>query len=136
MREKTVNWYCPECESLWNNLGYMLDACPKCSNTKLEPVDTNVPPMVDERTVDRFVIDTISQADGYIISEQECWMCHHGGHYMIWPGKRDEAEYTKVTPLLRLPQCPVKVWEHADKTAFNITLEDFLRSVEVQKGKE
>jgi len=132
MTKKITKWYCPECEILWNNLGYALDACPKCSSAKLEPVETDAPPMYGEDTAKNYIIKMLSQSDGYIVSDQKCWRCFAGDHFMIWPGKRDEKDYTIVTPLLLTPQCPLKVWEYADKTAFNITKEDFLRSLQVE----
>ena len=107
MTKKVSKWYCEECEILWNNLGYTLHACPKCSSTKLEPVLVNVTPMAEENVVDRYITEMISQSDGYIISDEVCWRCSSNPgkrHYMIWPGRRDESDYTRVTPLLQLPR--------------------------------
>ena len=134
---KTVKWYCPECDILWNNLGYVLGACPKCSGTALEKVSAEVADIHDSDSVEQYIIDTLKQSDGYIVSDQVCWRCagKEKRHYMIWPGRRDDSDYTKVTPLLQLPQCPIRVWEYADKSSFNITLDSFLRSLEVQDGR-
>lgn len=127
-------WHCTECSVDWNNLGYVLDACPKCEGENLVPVQKKIKPIVTEDDVTRYIEGELSKADGYIVSDMKCIGCG-GGHYMVWPGQRSETDYNKVTPLLQLPQCPIRVWRFADPKGIGMPLEDFIRSLKVKEDE-
>ena len=135
MTKKGRIWYCADCDVKWNNLGYALDACPKCSGM-VEEIDVETRPLVTEDDVIRYINNAMSQADGYIVSDIVCWQCGKANdHYMVWPGIRAANDYTDVRPLLALPRCPIEVWRKADPKGIGLPLDGFLKRVKVKDNE-
>jgi len=123
-------WICPRCNAKWSGVPYDLATCPHCHGDNLKLVEYEKQRFTDWQGVVSYIEGVMATADSYIKSNMPCFRCDSGGHYMVWPGKRSEKEYTKVIPLLTLPQCPIRFWNNAKN--ISLPLGELLRSLEVK----
>lgn len=127
--DKETVYACKNCGIIWSGSVGTINQCPKCISETV-PVQRNLPKMVSDKDIEGYIDGVIEGCDGYVKSSIPCFRCD-GGHYMVWPGVRDNDDYKKVTPKLRLPQCPKRVWEKADPKGLGMPLSEFIRSLEI-----
>ena len=106
--------------------------CPRCNRKEFNAEDVVIHKIVTEKEIAEYIVATLKRANGYIVSKYSCIACG-GEHKMVWPGTRDPLDYSRVSPLTFLPQCPIKVWNYGSKKGFPTTLSDFLEGVKYER---
>ena len=105
------------------------DMCERCGGVNFAYQTVPAPIDMDKKALRHYNIQLFDGANGYIDSGYKC-LCG-GDHRMIYPGIRDEDDYSLIHPMTFLPRCPIDVWNHAGASGMGMALSDLLKYLEV-----